>query len=1010
MEKEIKEILKGLKNKERVLQSIPPEYQYNKEVLKTERKNGLRIDGKRGFDVIKNQFFVEGEIVSHIIGDEFSYRTVKDEFDSFEDYYEFLDGDIYNNACYKYLDFDKYHVFFEEHDISVDKMYETSSFISGNINDYKLEASEEEVESFNRIKRQEKLRDKWIERFYLCKNYVDFKKTILSYKKSPLYKEVGIQFFLFTFLNSDNLNRLDIVLDYLNGRTACNEEIVYGLCLEFDPDRVYRLYSNYSGADSTIKKHKKRFYDFVNKIKTGDVLYDTTSFFDKRTHYYCTVKHNRIGDSFRYYYYFETFEEFARFNRYDLRNTDLSGAIELKLDLDKYLVDESTKLPVNTSKECFTIISKYYSNERFCVDILTKHITGAIIKKEHFESDYFFDFVDYLCGDLSDANLLMCPGLSNISSLDNVNLEGAHLSSELCERFGIKYECINIDEGLVRSFDNTLILEEKDDSKYQLDFSGKIELSLLNEDEVKDYWKVFYITDLHLMHRISHANCKSIDDVKILFSNIVDRLNKNLYEFYHFNQKDIILIGGDVSSDYSMYKLFVNILCQKINCRIVFVLGNHDLWGCKGNCFREIESIYKEFLKENNCVLLQNEVLYLDSNYVSHVISEAEILSNSVDDMRTMLKDSRLVIFGGLGFAGKNCEFNAMNGIYNGVINIEEEIQLSAETEKCYKKVWESCIDKELIVLTHNPIQDWANKPETKNHVIYISGHNHLNYFYDDGDIRIYSDNQIGYRNEYPSLKFFLLDNRFDVFRDYEDGIFEISSEQYNLFYQGKNIQMTFNRNINVLYMLKKNGFYCFIHKSKNNHLCILNGGALKKLEKKDINYYYQNMDKVINVLYGPIEKYMLVQKEIASFVKQFGGIGNIHGCIIDIDYYNHIYLNPIDLKITYYWAENIINKHVYDSLPTLLKDTNSLLFLKYNALLRESSESVPAVIQNNYELTNTKQTYFSTDIYNMSRSIKKLQKLDSNILSIWVESGEKSMTDLLESVNRLDKRLIEFN
>ena len=51
---------------------------------------------------------------------------------------------------------------------------------------------------------------------------------------------------------------------------------------------------------------------------------------------------------------------------------------------------------------------------------------------------------------------------------------------------------------------------------------------------------------------------------------------------------------------------------------------------------------------------------------------------------------------------------------------------------------------------------------------------------------RVYSDNQIGYHNDSPHLKTFLIDNDYDCFSDYGDGIFEITSEQYNDFYRGK--------------------------------------------------------------------------------------------------------------------------------------------------------------------------------------------------------------------------------
>ena len=55
--------------------------------------------------------------------------------------------------------------------------------------------------------------------------------------------------------------------------------------------------------------------------------------------------------------------------------------------------------------------------------------------------------------------------------------------------------------------------------------------------------------------------------------------------------------------------------------------------------------------------------------------------------------------------------------------------------------------------------------------------------------------------------------------------------------------------------MLKKNGYYCFIHESKTGSLSMLNGGALKGLNVKDVNYYYDNMDSMIASIETPLKK-----------------------------------------------------------------------------------------------------------------------------------------------------------
>lgn len=138
-------------------------------------------------------------------------------------------------------------------------------------------------------------------------------------------------------------------------------------------------------------------------------------------------------------------------------------------------------------------------------------------------------------------------------------------------------------------------------------------------------------------------------------------------------------------------------------------------------------------------------------------------------------------------------------------------------------------------------------------------------------------------------------------FYNYTDGIYEITVDQYKKFYNSKRLYIKFNRNINILYMIKKHGYYCFIHKSKRGKLSMLNGGNLKGLKHKDLEYYFNNMDKVIDLISKPMKAYTAAQKSIAKEIRKLGGLGYIHGCIIDIDFWNHVYVNPLDGTITGY-------------------------------------------------------------------------------------------------------------
>ena len=56
---EIKKIIKQLKKNEIRVFDIPEEYENDIQIVIFERKLGLRITGKRGFDIIANSFFVE---------------------------------------------------------------------------------------------------------------------------------------------------------------------------------------------------------------------------------------------------------------------------------------------------------------------------------------------------------------------------------------------------------------------------------------------------------------------------------------------------------------------------------------------------------------------------------------------------------------------------------------------------------------------------------------------------------------------------------------------------------------------------------------------------------------------------------------------------------------------------------------------------------------------------------------------------------------------------------------
>lgn len=496
--------------------------------------------------------------------------------------------------------------------------------------------------------------------------------------------------------------------------------------------------------------------------------------------------------------------------------------------------------------------------------------------------------------------------------------------------------------------------------------------------------RVYYISDLHLLHRLRNAHCESPQDVENLLTHIAETIASEA--------KGLLLINGDFSSDFSLFRMFVDILSHQIDklTSVVFTLGNHEFWDFNGKSVDEIVEIYRKVLDKYGMYLLHNDLLYRTETHIFlakwnvHILKTSELFNSDVQTLKDTLRQARTVIWGGTGFSGYNSEFNANNGIYRNTLSREEEIQQSRIFEKTYQKLLPILKEKNTIIMTHMPLSDWC-KDSPQEGIYYLNGHTHKNIFYDDGAHHIYADNQIGYYNESVHVKSFLMDNEYDLFQDYLDGIHKITPQQYRDFNRGKNIKMSFNREINYLWMLKKNGYYCFILESEKGRLYILNGGVPETLKHDRLDYYFENMDQMIKAIEAPLTKYTNYQEEIAHFIKKIGGSGRIHGCIIDIDFNNHIYVNPFDLTVTGYWAEDIVFKKVYPSVPALLEENCPKYFNVYKELSLEKENAVSVLEKS--EISEPEQLYLNTDIYKASRKIRKMQRLQFNVLRAWYDN-----------------------
>lgn len=974
-------------------------------VVRSERELGLRKSGHRGFDVITQMFFVEEDCFYKDLSGNLVSELHKMTFGSFAEYYEFLDGDIYENACYYQYTFED--EFSKKLNLDMNRLTKMNSFVTDTIDDYSCELSQDEIAEYDHCeKTNKKFVKKWLDKFNACDTYEQFKKVCNNYQKSTVaqYKFIKFFFYQYAFDAQCNKKHLNVIMEYLSKDYRFDGNAVLELCLIHTPEVIMDKYDFSQASVATNRKRKKEVKDFAKELKNQDVEIKVIGYFDKATHFYCeetkvyrydNCQGRKILNRWRSVDVcraFETFDEFIKYRNGNLKNCNLSEAIDLDVDFSKYTMDDTTKLPIRGYVNLSCEVLKVYENGEFAVNQFWSNEDKKIVKKQIHKFSYFFDFVAFLKGDLSGANLLSCTGMKNLSNIDEINLSDARMTSELCEQFNVPYKSYDYDKKLIGEFpavekneeETALVLQS---SREIVSSDSSMLFGSFGNMFLWDFNRISYISDLHLMHRIINAGCKSKEDVVFTIKKIIDDI---LAE-----STGLTLIGGDVSSEFSIFELFVKMLRKLAGSgrrTFVFVLGNHELWNFPRLSVDEIVDKYKTVLKENGMYLLHNDLFYRNESDDMGIIPYYELTQSDNQAILEKLRCTRLVILGGLGFSGYNEEFNANDGVYRLTVDRNTEIQESKKFEQLYNKLTDVLAKKNTVIFTHTPKKDWCADADCHDNFVYVSGHTHRNMFFDDGVKRIYADNQIGYRNESPHLKNFLMDGEYDYFGDYEDGVYEITSQEYQDFFRGKNIQMTFNRQVNILYMLKKNGYYCFIHKTKTGSLSMLNGGALKKLNAKDVNYYYYNMDSMIASIETPLKKYTAYQESIADEIRNIGGSGRIHGCIIDIDYYNHVYVNPVDMTVRSYWASDIVNKFVYPTVTALLKAKCPELYANYLKSVKGEKSNPLAVKQTKNEVSLLPQGYLEIDIYKASREIKKMQKLSSNILTIWYDNIENGL------------------
>lgn len=522
-----------------------------------------------------------------------------------------------------------------------------------------------------------------------------------------------------------------------------------------------------------------------------------------------------------------------------------------------------------------------------------------------------------------------------------------------------------------------------------------------------------YISDLHLDHKIQsmlrEKDPRNLDVLEriqeYLFNLALDIGLDRRENVFHFT-----LFAGDTSFRRGITNEFygdINTFSQNPK-EVVAVLGNHEFWEYDRSI--PLDEYIEDYKNHVKGTVLHNEILFAKwyprgNWHKRHTYLDLEIVPYNMaitmpdDKLRELFESSLISILGGTGFAGYDEVYNADTGMYNGALTRSEELQETIKFESLYKRVRSIASDIDVIILTHMPKHCWSRDPYVPGWR-YINGHTHMNYISDENGAIILSNNQIGYYRDKDSirLKNFTLGYGYDLFKDYADGIHEIDRDRFVKFHNGRGIVCEMNRP-GTIWMIKHNGYYLFILESDKGTLYNMKGGSIKKAEHQNLDYYIENLPRYVSAMESFLEPYMSLQRRVSNSVKAFNGSGRIHGCIVDIDYYNHLYVNPFDGSVTPYFAKDTTNKWVYDNVQALLFDHSKELYDRYIGISEEDAKSVDEnalVIRDPRELMNVKgEKYEGEEMYTYSRLIYSLQRIkNSKLIRIWNDDVLK-MSDL---------------
>ena len=543
-----------------------------------------------------------------------------------------------------------------------------------------------------------------------------------------------------------------------------------------------------------------------------------------------------------------------------------------------------------------------------------------------------------------------------------------------------------------RTSETTKRLEDEDRRLQPIGEVGLVSVhDSLSPDRLRRY--IHYISDIHIDHQLRLTGTPYTETV-----GRIRRMTDGLVASRR--DEDLFLLAGDIAPSVRGAEAFLDAYGLSLGEEgrmgtMLCVLGNHELWSGQvpeSNSPFDLDATVDEYraaFRRHGAMLLENDLYieYRDSRF-GRIIDEETLLSAEDGDLGLLLGNCRLIVLGGCGYSGigDGIKVDLLNG---GAADAER----SARFRRLHDKLLRCAGGQRVVVLTHYPLGEWSigsGNPEW----VYVSGHTHRNTFSEGaGRPTVLADGQIGYRPSKWGYRTYALDTTgcCDPLADADDGIYEVDARLYEDFNRARGIDMSkFNRDGRV-FALKRGGTYMFVHRGEDGgNLHLLAGGRITNLSRADIGYYYRNLQEYSERVERLFAPYYSALAAISEEVKRIGGYGSIHGSIVDIDFFNHIYLDPLDGSLTPYYAESTEERAVYDSVERLLKGSPFIDGSIKRGFLRARKRGELAMIagaKTEYRPNPALAPVLNTDkvMYAKSNAMKSVQYLlERNVVRVW--------------------------